>query len=85
MVDRQMISDAIGKVKPQLTACGDKAPKIKGEVKVEVKVNGEGKITNVDVAKTPDEKLGACVAGVVQTATFPQTKNGGSFGYPFVY
>jgi TonB family protein len=84
-IDRQMIKDAMTPVKPQIMACGDKAPKVKGTVKVSVKVGPDGKVTNVEIAQTPDEALGTCVAAAMQTMSFPATKAGGSFSYPLVF
>jgi TonB family protein len=63
-------------------ACGDRSP-AKGQVKVSVKVSPDGSVTGVTVRSTPEPGLGNCVAGVVQTAKFARTQNGGSFAYPF--
>jgi len=83
-LDRQMISDGIGKVKARALACGDKSP-AKGKVKVHVKVDGSGHVSSVSVESSPDPGLGACVSGAVKGASFAKTQNGGSFGYPFVF
>jgi TonB family protein len=64
--------------------CGDKSS-AKGMVKVHVKVEPSGKISNVSVSQTPDPALGACVAAAVQKASFPKTSAGGSFAYPFPF
>jgi predicted Zn finger-like uncharacterized protein len=81
-LDRDIINDGINKVKARALACGDKSP-AKGQVKVSVKVSADGSVTGVTVRNTPDPGLGNCVAGVVQTAKFARTQNGGSFAYPF--
>jgi TonB family protein len=83
-LDRSMISTGIGNVKARVTSCGDKSP-AKGKVKVHVKVDGSGKVSNVTVETSPDAALGACVAAAVQKASFAKTQNGGSFSYPFVF
>ncbi len=83
-LDRQMISDGIARVKGRALACGDRSS-AKGRVKVHVKVDGNGRVSNVSVESSPDPGLGACVAGAVRGASFAKTQNGGSFGYPFMF
>ncbi len=83
-LDRGMISSGIANVKARVSACGDKSP-VKGKVKVHVKVGGDGRVANVNVESSPDDKLGACVAAAVQKASFSKTQSGGSFSYPFVF
>ncbi len=83
-LDRQMITDAIAKVKPQIRACGEKYP-ANGKVKLAVKVDSGGKVTNVEVKETPSADLGTCVAQVIAGARFAATDTGGSFSYPFVF
>jgi predicted Zn finger-like uncharacterized protein len=83
-LDRAMISEGVSKVKARVMACGDKSS-AKGQVKVSVKVSGDGRIANVSVASSPDPGLGNCVASAMRGATFRKTQNGGSFGYPFVF
>jgi predicted Zn finger-like uncharacterized protein len=83
-LDRAMIADGVGKVKSRAQACGDKSP-AKGQVKVSVKVSPDGSVTGVSVKNTPDPGLGNCVAGVMQSAKFARTQNGGSFAYPFQF
>jgi len=50
-----------------------------------VKVSPDGSVASVAVRNTPDPGLGNCVAGVMQTAKFARTQNGGSFAYPFPF
>lgn len=83
-LDRAMISTAIAAVKPRVTACGDRSS-AKGNVKVHVKVGGDGRVSNVSVQTTPDASLGSCVAAAVKRASFAKTERGGSFSYPFVF
>ena len=79
-----MISSGIANVKARVSSCGDKS-QAKGKVKVHVKVDGSGKVSNVTVESSPDASLGSCVAAAVQKASFSKTQNGGSFSYPFVF
>ena len=83
-LDRTMISDGVGKVKPRVMSCGDKSP-AKGQVKVSVKVGPDGHVTSVTVKNTPDPGLGNCVASMMQKATFAKTQTGGSFAYPYTF
>jgi hypothetical protein len=82
-IDRTIIQNTIGTVKPAITACGEKS-KARGVVKATVKVASDG-TTSVTVTQTPDEVLGGCVRRVMERAKFPATRNGGSFSYPFVF
>jgi predicted Zn finger-like uncharacterized protein len=83
-LDKGMISSAMAPVKPRATACGDKSS-AKGLVKVHVKVGANGSVQDVSVSQSPDPALGQCVAAAVHKATFPKTKAGGSFSYPFPF
>jgi predicted Zn finger-like uncharacterized protein len=83
-LDRAMISDGVGKVKPRVMSCGEKSA-AKGQVKVSVKVGPDGRVTSVTVKNTPDAALGDCVASMMQKATFAKTQNGGSFAYPYTF
>jgi hypothetical protein len=83
-LDRQMIQNGIGIVKPKVRACGDTTA-AKGTVKVMAKVSPDGTVAVVAVKATPDESLGACVAKAVKAATFTPTRSGGSFSYPFMF
>jgi TonB family protein len=84
-LDRQAISAGISAIKPKVVACGQKAPDVKGKVKVKVNVAPAGTVTSASVSEAPDDTLGQCVTDVVKTAKFGATKNGGSFTYPFVF
>ncbi len=84
-LDRAAISAGIASVKSKISACGDANPKASGKVKAKVFVAPAGTVTSVAIEATPDPKLGACVAGVLQTAVFKKTGEGGSFSYPFVF
>lgn len=83
-LDRTAISNGVASVKASVAACATTAPAT-GTVKVYVRVGGNGLVTNVEIAATPDAKLGACVAAAMRRAVFPRTRLGGSFSYPFVF
>ncbi len=83
-LDRAMISNAIGVVKPKVTACSADSP-ARGVVKVTAKITPEGAVSTVTVRDTPDRALGECVKRAVASATFTKTQRGGSFSYPFVF
>jgi hypothetical protein len=82
--DRAAIAAGIAAVKSKVALCGDKT-KATGKVKMRIVVGADGRVTNVTVEETPEAALGACVAGVLQKATFKKTQSGGSFSYPFVF
>jgi TonB family protein len=84
-LDRSAISAGISSVKPKVVACGQKAPDVKGKVKVKIVVAPAGTVTSASVTEAPDDTLGQCVTDAVKTAKFGATKNGGSFSYPFVF
>jgi hypothetical protein len=83
-LDRAMISNAIGVVRPKVIACAD-GSSAKGIVKVTVKVAPEGTVSAVTVRDAPDRALGECVKRAITAATFTKTLRGGSFSYPFVF
>lgn len=83
-LDRVAITDTIATVKPKIHACGEKFP-AKGIVKIAVKVRLNGTVSQASVKQTPDSRLGDCVAQVLRDARFPETDDGGSFTYPFVF
>jgi molybdenum cofactor biosynthesis protein B len=83
-LDKLMVQEGISAVKPAVIACGERVA-ARGTVKIQVKVSPSGKVLSTGVASSPDPELGACVAGAVKLAKFPETDEGGSFGYPFVF
>ncbi len=83
-LDRDAITAAMNSVRAEVMRCGDQHP-AKGVVKVRVHVQPDGVADEVTDETTPDEDLGMCVAGAVNQARYPQTKNGGSFNYPFKF
>ena len=83
-LDKLMVQEGMGPVKPAVIACGERIA-VRGTVKVQVKVSPSGKVVSATSASAPDPELGACVANAVKLAKFPETDEGGSFGYPFVF
>jgi TonB family protein len=82
--ERSHIKNGISKVRKQVSACmrdRDDA----GTVKVNVSVASTGKVAEVSVLQAPNERIGKCVADAVRRAVFVETKEGGSFVYPFVF
>jgi outer membrane biosynthesis protein TonB len=81
---RAMVREAIAKVKPRVSACGDKTP-AKGTVTIAVTVTGDGGVSEVTVVETPDPQLGSCVADAMHAVRFGKSNGGGSFNYSFVF
>lgn len=83
-LDKLMVTEAISPAKPAVIACGERFP-ARGTVKIQVRVSPSGKVLSANVTSSPDPDLGTCVAGAVKLAKFPETDEGGSFGYPFAF
>ena len=83
-LDRQMISAGVAAVKDRVVACGT-GSSIKGVVKIRVEVAPDGHVVHTTVERTPDAKLGECVAAALEQSTFAATQTGGTFSYPFVF
>lgn len=83
-LDREAISEGVGKVKPKILACATSSTPA-GTVKVKVEVAPSGSVTAATIGSTPDQALGDCVAAAMRNATFRATQKGGSFSYPFVF
>ncbi|HEU4727245.1 MAG TPA: protein kinase [Kofleriaceae bacterium] len=81
---RAMISEGVAKVKDSIMGCGEQFP-ARGQVKVSVRVDPDGRVTSVTVKNTPSPDLGACVAERMEAARFAKTQNGGSFSYPYTF
>ncbi|HEY4059579.1 MAG TPA: hypothetical protein VGM39_23340 [Kofleriaceae bacterium] len=89
-----IIRDAVTPIKDKVLACPNDAH-VTGVVKVKVNVQPDGSVEAkaapvparddrvVDYAES--EQLRDCVARVMATASFPRTRDGGSFSYPFVF
>ena len=83
-LDRAMIATGIQAVRAQVDSCRTSSS-AKGKVKVTIRVDFSGSVTEVVVLTTPDAGLGSCVASAVAKAKFDKTRTGGSFSYPFVF
>jgi outer membrane biosynthesis protein TonB len=83
-VDPGQVRAGMVAVKERVTACAEKVP-VKGTVKVKVAVGGDGRVAVVSVESTPDAALGECVAAAVKGATFPKSRTGVTFTFPFVF
>jgi outer membrane biosynthesis protein TonB len=81
-LDRTIIMEAIGAAKPQITACRGA---VSGQVLARVDVAPDGHVIRVEIASTPDQALGRCVAAAMAQATFAVTRDGGSFRFPFMF
>lgn len=84
-LNRAQISEAMAKVKPQIAACGDRAPAASGMLKLKIKVAPSGTVEIADALATPDKAIGECAVAIMKAATFAPTEAGGSFSYPFVF
>ncbi len=82
-LDRTSISEGVAKIKARVMGCASQAT-TGGTVKVTVRVAPDGSVASA-TPNAADVALGACVAGVLKTATFAPSTNGGSFSYPFVF
>lgn len=83
-LDRAMIQAGMSPMKPAVIQCGEQHAG-KGTVSLLVQVAPSGAVTSVGVRSAPDAGLGECVAAAVRKASFDETDQGGSFGYPFVF
>lgn len=78
-IDRTMISNTLGTVKPRLRACH--TARSHARVVLVIAVTPDGKATaTVKEASTPE--LGVCAAAIVNELPFPRTRGGGTFSYP---
>ena len=83
-LDASMITAGMANVKARVMACGSKAPP-GSRIKVHVKVEGDGHVSNATIESSPDPALTACVVAAVKRATFPKTQTGNSFGIPYSF
>jgi hypothetical protein len=79
-----MIMDGLRPVRPNVMYCGLES-RVSGNVKIRLQVGSDGRVGRVMVLETPAPALGTCVAQAVRRATFPRTRNGGTFSYPWVF
>jgi hypothetical protein len=85
-LDRNAIDKAVDAIKPQVMACGGS---FAGMMKLGGMVAPSGELT-VSHVTGPDgtdkpADVAACIHGAALNLTFPKTRKGGSFTYPFVF
>ncbi|MFT3691930.1 MAG: hypothetical protein QM831_02230 [Kofleriaceae bacterium] len=84
-LDRTMIANTMAVMKPDIETCATKNKHTKDViVKLRVKVAPAGTST-LRVDGEISDAFKACIEGVVSRNTFPETKYGGNFSYPFVF
>jgi hypothetical protein len=81
--DRSQISDTIRPIREQIMLCGEREPTTHGQVKVHLEVAPPGNVISVKVQQTPSPSLGECIAAVMSKLTFPASRNGIAFAYPW--
>ncbi|HOW51353.1 MAG TPA: AgmX/PglI C-terminal domain-containing protein [bacterium] len=64
-------------------------PAAKGEIEISIAVDGAGKVIAADLVKNtfPDDRVGACVAAVIKSVSFPPTNQNKTttFSYPIMF
>jgi len=87
-LDRSMVATAMKSLKSKLSVCGDKW-EARGILRLHVAVDRSGSVSTVVTTKSElvgeANGLADCVKAAVRTATFPRTKAGGSFVFPFYF
>lgn len=81
-LDRAAIQAGIGQVRERVAACERHGT---GTVSLSVRVDGDGRVSAVDVKSAPSQALGSCVAQAVEDARFARSRSGQRFVYPFVF
>jgi hypothetical protein len=81
---RADVTAGVTSVRAQISRCGDASP-AKGKVRMKVRVGSDGRVESATVDAAPDAALGRCVANALLTARFPESRNGITFSYPFVF
>lgn len=84
-LSKTQIKAGVDKMRPRVLACAEQHKDVKGTVKLSISVDGEGNVSELSVATSPDDGLGECVASAIRKAKFAKTTNGGQFSYPFVF
>lgn len=83
-LERWMVKAGVEQVKPRVVACGEKTA-AKGTVRVAVKVEPDGSVSEAVIAESPTAELGECVEAALRSGKFTKTTTGGAFRYPFVF
>lgn len=81
-LDRAAIQAGMAKVRGSVAACERHGT---GTVSLSVRVDGDGRVSAVDVKSAPSQALGACAAQAVEDARFARSRSGQRFVYPFVF
>lgn len=82
-LDRTAIQAGIAQVRERVATCQRHGGT--GTVSLSVRVDGDGRVSAVDVKLTPSQALGSCVAQAVEDARFARSRSGQRFTYPFVF
>jgi hypothetical protein len=82
-LDRAAIQAGIAQVRERVATCQRHGGT--GTVSLSVRVDGDGRVSAVDVKSTPGQALGSCVAQAVEGARFARSRSGQRFTYPFVF
>jgi predicted Zn finger-like uncharacterized protein len=78
------VRNGMASVRARIIACGSRSS-VKGEVRVAIKVDADGRVSSTTVKATPDPVLGTCVEAAIKKATFARTQKGGGFTYPWKF
>jgi hypothetical protein len=82
-LDRAAIQAGIAQVRERVATCQRHGGT--GTVSLSVRVDGDGRVSAVDVKSAPGQALGSCVAQAVEGARFARSRSGQRFTYPFVF
>ncbi len=83
-LSRLQIKLGMMRVRRQVRRC-QTTTKLRGRVKLRIRVDMSGRVSNVTVRSTPNATLGKCVATQARKARFRRTRTGAVFIYPFVF
>ncbi|HEY4180382.1 MAG TPA: hypothetical protein VGM90_26245 [Kofleriaceae bacterium] len=85
-LDRAAIARTVTTIRPAINRCGAAfTESMPIRVKVRVKVTPLGRPSASVLEGSYDPSLGQCVVREMDKATFPRTKSGGTFSYPFTF
>lgn len=81
-LDRAAIQAGIAQVRGRVAACERHGT---GTVSLSVRVDGDGRVSAVEVKSSPSQALATCAAEAVEDARFARSRSGQRFVYPFVF
>jgi len=81
---RPMVVEGLRRVATKVMYCGIEF-RVSGNVQLRLQASTDGTVEKVTVLGAPDAGLGACAAEATGRATFPRTRNGGTFSYSWVF